>query len=109
MNGNRDIKPMSWARKSEIAERADTLEARAEAKKEAEAPADPEGASTLFRGDTASTDYALIDNMCKDFTNALRQYLSLEHATATIMQQADEATNDTSKDIPDLEGAELKL
>ena len=37
MNGNRDIKPMSWARKSEIAERADTLEARAEAKKEAEA------------------------------------------------------------------------
>mgnify|MGYP006923263042 CR=1 FL=1 len=35
MNGNRDIKPMSWARKSEIAERADTLEARAEAKKEA--------------------------------------------------------------------------
>ena len=103
MNGNRDIKPMSWARKSEIAERADTLEARAEA------PADPEGASTLFRGDTASTDYALIDNMCKDFTNALRQYLSLEHATATIMQQADEATNDTSKDIPDLEGAELKL
>lgn len=103
MNGNRDIKPMSWARKSEIAERADTLEARAEA------PADPEGASTLFRGDTASTDYALIDNMCKDFTNALRQYLSLEHATATIMQQADEATNDTSKDIQDLEGAELKL
>lgn len=37
MNGNRDIKPMSWAKKSEIAERADTLEARAEAKKEAEA------------------------------------------------------------------------
>lgn len=76
---------------------------------EAEAPADPEGASTLFRGDTASTDYALIDNMCKDFTNALRQYLSLEHATATIMQQADEATKAMSKDIPDLEGAELKL
>ena len=76
---------------------------------EAEAPADPEGASTLFRGDTANTDYALIDNMCKDFTNALRQYLSLEHATATIMQQADEATKAMSKDIPDLEGAELKL
>ena len=46
MNGNRDIKPMSWARKSEI---------------------------------------------------------------ATIMQQADGATKATSKDIPDLEGAELKL
>ena len=76
---------------------------------EAEAPADPEGASTLFRGDTASTDYALIDNMCNDFTNALRQYLSLEYATATIMQQADEATKAMSKDIPDLEGAELKL
>lgn len=40
MNGNRDIKPMSWARKSEIAERADSLEARAEAKKEAEAQAE---------------------------------------------------------------------
>ena len=34
------IQPMSWARKSEIAERADTLEARAEAKKEAEAQAE---------------------------------------------------------------------
>ena len=32
---NKDIKPMNWARKSEIAERADTLEARAEAKAEA--------------------------------------------------------------------------
>lgn len=30
------IKPMSWARKSEIAERAETLEAVAEAKKKAE-------------------------------------------------------------------------
>ena len=40
MNGNRDIKPMSWARKSEIAERADPLEARAEAQKEAEAQAE---------------------------------------------------------------------
>lgn len=40
MNGNRYIKPMSWAKKSEIAERADTLEARAEAKKEAEAQAE---------------------------------------------------------------------
>ena len=76
---------------------------------EAEAPTDPQGASSMFRGETASTDYALIDNMCKDFTNALRQYLSLEHATATIMQQADEATKAMSKDIPDLEGAELKL
>ena len=37
---SRDIKPMNWARKSEIAERADTLEARAEAKKEAEAQAE---------------------------------------------------------------------
>lgn len=37
MNGNKDIKPMSWARKSEIAEMADTLEAREEAKKKAEA------------------------------------------------------------------------
>lgn len=76
---------------------------------EAEAPTDPQGASSMFRGGTASTDYALIDNMCKDFTNALRQYLSLEHATATIMQQADEATKAMSKDIPDLEGAELKI
>ena len=76
---------------------------------EAEAPTDPQGASSMFRGETASTDYALIDNMCKDFTNALRQYLSLEHATATIMQQADEATKAMSKDIPDLEGAELKI
>ena len=76
---------------------------------EAEAPTDPQGASSMFRGETASTDYALIDNMCKDFTNALRQYLSLEHATPTIMQQADEATKAMSKDIPDLEGAELKI
>lgn len=76
---------------------------------EAEAPTDPQGASSMFRGETASTDYALIDNMCKDITNALRQYLSLEHATATIMQQADEATKAMSKDIPDLEGAELKI
>lgn len=76
---------------------------------EAETPTDPQGASSMFRGETASTDYALIDNMCKDFTNALRQYLSLEHATATIMQQADEATKAMSKDIPDLEGAELKI
>ena len=76
---------------------------------EAEAPTDPQGASSMFRGETASTDYALIDNMCKDFTNALRQYLSLEHATATIMQQADEATKAMSKDIPDLEWAELKI
>lgn len=76
---------------------------------EAETPTDPQGASSMFRGETASTDYALIDNMCKDFTNALRQYLSLEHATATIMQQADETTKAMSKDIPDLEGAELKI
>lgn len=76
---------------------------------EAEAPTDPQGASSMFIGETASTDYALIDNMCKDFTNALQQYLSLEHATATIMQQADEATKAMSKDIPDLEGAELKI
>lgn len=40
MNGNKDIKPMSWARRSEIAERADTLEARAEAKKEAKKEAE---------------------------------------------------------------------
>lgn len=76
---------------------------------EAEAPADPEGASSLFRGDTASTDYALLDNMCKEFTNALQQYLSIDNATATIMRQAEEATVAMSKDIPDLEGAELKL
>lgn len=76
---------------------------------EAEAPADPERASSMFRGDTASTDYALIDNMCKDFTNALQQYLSIDNATATIMRQAEEATVAMSKDIPDLEGAELKL
>lgn len=36
MNGNKDIKPMSWARKSEIAERADTLEAKKEAEAQAE-------------------------------------------------------------------------
>ena len=76
---------------------------------EAEAPAEPEGASSLFRGDTASTDYALLDNMCKEFTNALQQYLSIDNATATIMRQAEEATVAMSKDIPDLEGAELKL
>lgn len=76
---------------------------------EAEAPTDPQGASSMFRGDTASTDYALIDNMCKDFTNALQQYLSIDNATATIMRQAEEATVAMSKDIPDLEGAELKL
>lgn len=76
---------------------------------EAEAPADPERASSIFRGDTASTDYALLDKMCKDFTNALQQYLSIDNATATIMRQAEEATVAMSKDIPDLEGAELKL
>lgn len=37
MNRNRDIKSMSWIKKSEIAERADTLEALEKAKKEAEA------------------------------------------------------------------------
>lgn len=37
---SRDIKPMNWARKSEIAERADTLEARAEAKAEAKKEAE---------------------------------------------------------------------
>lgn len=45
----------------------------------------------------------------KDFTNALQQYLSIDKATATIMQQAEEATRAMSKDIPDLEGAELKV
>lgn len=103
MNGNKDIKPMSWARKSEIAERADTLEARAEA------PTDPQGASSMFRGETASTDYALLEKMCRNFTTALQQYLSIDHATATIMQQAEEATRAMSKDIPDLKGAELKV
>ena len=47
--------------------------------------------------------------MCKEFTNALQQYLSIDNATATIMRQAEEATVAMSKDIPDLEGAELKL
>lgn len=76
---------------------------------EAEAPTDPQGASSMFRGETASTDYTLLEKMCKDFTNALQQYLSIDNATATIMQQADEATRAMSKDIPDLEGAELKV
>lgn len=35
-----DTKPLSFIGKSEIAQKADTLEARAEAKKEAEAQAD---------------------------------------------------------------------
>ena len=76
---------------------------------EAEAPTDPQGASSMFRGDTASTDYALLEKMCRDFTTALQQYLSIDHATATIMQQAEEATRAMSKDIPDLKGAELKV
>lgn len=37
------------------------------------------------------------------------QYLSIDHATATIMQQAEEATRAMSEDIPDLKGAELKI
>ena len=57
---------------------------------EAEAPTDPQGASSMFRGETASTDYTLLEKMCKDFTNALQQYLSIDNATATIMQQAEE-------------------
>jgi hypothetical protein len=76
---------------------------------EAEAPTDPQGASSMFRGETAYTDYTLLDKMCRDFTTALQQYLSIDTATATIMQQAEEATEAMSKDIPDLEGAELKV
>lgn len=76
---------------------------------EAEAPTDPQGASSMFRGGTAYTDYTLLDKMCRDFTTALQQYLSIDTATATIMQQAEEATEAMSKDIPDLEGAELKV
>lgn len=40
---------------------------------------------------------------------AEQQYLSIDNATATIMQQAEEATRAMSKDIPDLERAELKV
>lgn len=76
---------------------------------EAEAPTDPQGARSMFRGETAYTDYTLLDKMCRDFTTALQQYLSIDTATATIMQQAEEATEAMSKDIPDLEGAELKV
>lgn len=76
---------------------------------EAEAPTEPQGASSLFRGETASTDYTLIAKMCEDFTKALQQYLSIDNATDTIMRQAEEATVAMSKDIPDLEGAELKV
>lgn len=57
---------------------------------EAEAPTDPQGASSMFRGETAYTDYTLLDKMCRDFTTALQQYLSIDTATATIMQQAEE-------------------
>lgn len=76
---------------------------------EAEAPAEPQEASSMFRGETAKTDYELIEKLCRDFTSSLQQYLSIDHATATIMQQAEEATKAMSKDIPDLEGAELKV
>ena len=76
---------------------------------EAIAPTEPQGASSMFSGETATTDYELIQKLCRDFTSSLQQYLSLEHATDRIMQQAEEATNAMSKDIPDLEGAELKV
>ena len=76
---------------------------------EAVAPAEPQGASSLFDGEQAETDYKLLQKLCRDFTNALQQYLSLEHATECIMAQAEEATTAMSKDIPDLEGAELKV
>lgn len=76
---------------------------------EAEAPTEPQGASSMFRGETASTDFALLEKLCRDFTSSLQHYLSFEDATATIMQQAEEATKAMSKDIPDLEGAELKV
>lgn len=39
MNGSENNKPMNWVRKSEIAERADRMEARAQAKREIEAQA----------------------------------------------------------------------
>lgn len=52
---------------------------------EAEVPTDPQETSSLFPGETASTDYTLIAKMCEDFTKALQQYLSIDNATDTIM------------------------
>lgn len=45
----------------------------------------------------------------KENGNLPRWERDAEEATATIMQQAEEATRAMSKDIPDLEGAELKV
>lgn len=77
------------------------------------AEADKDKASSIFPDGTAEDEYKLLQKMSEDFTKALQQHLELAHdeqleqATAVIMKQAEEATEAMSKDIPDLEGAEL--
>ena len=70
-----DTKPLSFIGKSEIAQKADTLEARAEAKKEAEAQADtikivfgtsgtyPDG--TKWERDATPEEQAQYEDYCK--------------------------------------------
>lgn len=78
-------------------------------------PTEPHRASSIFPEGTAEDEYKLLQKMSEDFTKALQQYLELAHdeqlerATAAIMKQAEEATEAMSKDIPHLEGAELKV
>ena len=75
MDKRADIKPVSFIGKSEIAQRADTLEARAEAKKEAEAQVEtikivwatsgqyPDG--TSWERDATPEEQAEFDNYCR--------------------------------------------
>lgn len=75
MDKRADIKPVSFIGKSEIAQRADTLEARAEAKKEAEAQAEtikivwatsgqyPDG--TSWERDATPEEQAEFNNYCR--------------------------------------------
>ena len=78
-------------------------------------PTDPHRASSIFPEGTVAGEYELLQKMSESFTESLQQYLEiaydeqLEQATAVIMKQAEEATEAMSKDIPDLEGAELKV
>ena len=78
-------------------------------------PTDPNRASSIFPEGTVAGEYELLQKMSESFTECLQKYLGLAHdeqleqATAAIMKQAAEATEAMSKDIPDLEGAELKV
>ena len=78
-------------------------------------PTEPHKESSIFPEGTAEDEYKLLQHISEDFTRALQRYLELTHdeqieqATAIIMRQAEEATAAMSKDIPDLEGAELKV